>query len=465
MRYVCAVTRKGNTRSVAKTAGGRSAERGPCLFLEIECERPLAGPARFGLHQSAVVRIGRGAERAARLDRGGLDVLVPDDAVSVEHASLSRVGGRWKVRDLGSRNGTFLNSERIEEEEVLSDGAMLQLGSTFFRFRAARENVEPLILDSSELRPGPTGIPTFSPRFADVLRRAAAIAPTRVPVLLHGESGTGKEVLARTIHNLSGRSGEFVAVNSGAIPTNLVEAELFGYRKGAFSGAERDHPGLVRASNGGTLFLDEIGDLPIAAQAAFLRVLQESEVLQVGSIRPQRLDLRVVAATHQDLERLVADRSFRHDLLARLDGVRLEIPSLWKRSEDVPLLIATLLKKLAPECPRARFSPAAGEALLAHQWPLNIRELEQTLAGALALSEGGTIELEHLPRALRGSPRGTPKRELTSQEKDHCEELVGLLRSHQGNLNAIARILGKGRTQVVRWIHRYGIDLADFRIR
>src|SRR5262249_26994867 len=148
------------------------------------------------------------------------------------------------------------------EEHVLEDGALIQLGGTFFTFHAARERSEPALLDSGALSPGPTGLKTFSLAMQQVLRRLAAVAPSRVPVLLHGESGTGKELLARALHVMSGRPGEFVALNSGAIPPNLVEGELFGYRKGAFSGADRDHPGLIRASSGGTLFLDEIGDLP-----------------------------------------------------------------------------------------------------------------------------------------------------------------------------------------------------------
>src|SRR5262249_49555536 len=157
------------------------------------------------------------------------------------------------------------------------------------------------LLDSSKLPVGPTGLRTFSPAMNEVLRRLEAVAPRPVPVLLQGESGTGKELLARALHRLSGRNGEFVGGNCGGVAPNIVEGELFGYRKGAFSGAERDHPGLILASSGGTLFLDEIGDLPLQAQAALLRVLQESEVLPVGAVRPQRVDLHVVAATHRDL--------------------------------------------------------------------------------------------------------------------------------------------------------------------
>jgi DNA-binding NtrC family response regulator len=284
-------------------------------------------------------------------------------------------------------------------------------------------------------------------------------------MLVRGESGTGKEVVARAIHALSGRAGAFVAVNCGAIAATLVESELFGYKKGAFSSAHQDHPGLVRTSDGGTLFLDEIGDLPLGAQAALLRVLQESEVQPVGGVRPVPVDLRVVAATHRDLDTLVAQGNFRHDLLARLDGITLILPPLRERREDLPLLLAALLRKLAPERPDVKFAADAAQALLEHDWPLNVRELEQALAGALALSKLGTIERAHLPRLLREAPveRMVP-RELSSDEERHKGELALLLAQHHGNLSAVARAVGKGRTQVVRWLERYGLDASRYRV-
>jgi transcriptional regulator with PAS, ATPase and Fis domain len=282
-------------------------------------------------------------------------------------------------------------------------------------------------------------------------------------VLVRGETGTGKEVLARAIHDLSGRSGAFVAINCGAIATNLVESELFGYRKGSFSGALHDHPGLVRSSHGGTLFLDEIGDLPSSAQAALLRVLQESEVMPVGGLRPELVNLRVVAATHRDLDDLVAQGAFRRDLLARLDGVTLDVPPLRDRREDVPLVIASLLHRLAPERYDVTFTPDAARALLDHTWPHNVRELEQALAGALAVSGVGAIARRHLPRALREATESVAQRELTGEERRHRDGLIEILRDHRGNLSAVARAMGKGRTQVVRWLERYGLDADEFR--
>jgi sigma-54 dependent transcriptional regulator, acetoin dehydrogenase operon transcriptional activator AcoR len=385
--------------------------------------------------------------------------------MSLEHLELRREHGRWMARDLGSKNGVLVDGVRLPQAEV-DDGSMLQLGHTLFSFRDELPQAEPATLDFGELLGGIQPLSTMSAAFATVLERAAAVAPSRVPVLLSGESGTGKEVLARHIHALSGRKGALVAVNSGAIPPNLVEAELFGHKKGAFSGAIRDRPGLLRASNGGTLFLDEIGDLPLPAQAALLRVLQEAEVLPVGSHRPESLDLRAIAATHHDLKQSVREGRFRHDLLARLEGITLSLPALRDRPEDISLLLVLLLRKLAPERSDVKLTPAAAQALLSHSWPLNVRELEQALAGALALSGVGPIDVSHLPpTVVEGAelPPKEPARELTPDDIRRREELIGLLREHRGNLSAVARAVGKGRTQVGRWIARYRIDVRSLR--
>jgi transcriptional regulator with PAS, ATPase and Fis domain len=425
----------------------------------MESDRPLFGPARYLLDGFQRVTVGRGPERVVSVHGEQLRIEVPDEAISSAHAEILRVESEWRLRDLGSRNGTFVDSRRVEED-ILEDGARLRLGGTFFTFRRSYQNDGPPLLESKDLPLGAVGVRTISPSMQQVLRRLEAVAPARVPVLLLGESGTGKELLARALHLLSGRSGDFVAVNCGAIPQNLVEAELFGYRRGAFSGADREHPGLVRASSRGTLFLDEVGDLPIQAQSALLRVLQESEVLQVGSVRPERLDLRVVAATHRNLEELAKQKTFRHDLLARLDGITLVVPPVRERLEDVPLLVATLIGRLAPGRDIS-LAPEVAEVLLNHDWPLNVREIENVLAAALALSGGGAIELEHLPRSLVEGPPAP--RDLSSSEAAHREQLVLLLREHRGNLNAVARVLGKGRTQVARWVSRYGLHLSAFR--
>jgi transcriptional regulator with PAS, ATPase and Fis domain len=452
----------GQTLTQGKARGEKPAFA-PYLFLEIECERPLVGPARHLLAELECVQLGRGPQRTASVaGKGVLELMLPDAWMSKAHAELRRQKDHWTVHDLGSKNGTLVHGERIEAAD-LQDNALIQLGGTFFRFRSKLPTWGPANLEAEELLRSPSGLATLSHQFMEVLHRSSAAAKARVPILLEGESGTGKEVLARAIHTWSGRDGAFVAVNCGAIPQNLVESELFGHRKGAFSGAERDRPGLVRTSDAGTLFLDEIGDLPVTAQAALLRALQEGEVLPVGATRPERVDLRVVAATHRDLGQMVRDGTFRHDLLARLHGVVLELTPLRDRPEDVPLLIATLLRKLSPKGPEAKLSPEAAQSLLEYDWPLNVRELEQALAGALALSGAGTIAREHLPAALSKPASQASQRKLTVDESRHRDELIALLREHRGNLSAVARAVGKGRTQVVRWVGRYGLNAAAYR--
>jgi len=462
-RYACEVLSPGNTLVQSETGVGSKPELAPYLFLEVECDRCLAGPARHLLAGLETVRLGRGPGRTARMAGLVLELTVPDARMSGAHAELVRRENGWTIRDLDSTNGTRVDGERVRMAELI-DRALIQVGRTFFRFRQNLEVSGPAKLEGEELPRGPGGLATFSYQFEQLLVRSRAVATSHVPVLLLGESGTGKEVLARAIHTWSGRAGAFVPVNCGAIPRELVESQLFGHRKGAFSGADRDQPGFVRTSDGGTLFLDEIGDLPPPAQAALLRTLQESEVTPVGGTRPERIDLRVLAATHRDLGQMVRAGTFRRDLLARLSGVALKLPPLRDRPEDVPLLISTLLRKLAPQRPDLKLSPEAATALLEHNWPLNVRELEQALAGALALSGVGTILLEHLPTELRDVQEDGASK-LTEDQLRHRDELIALLRQHRGNLSAVARAVGKGRTQVIRWIGRYQLDVAAYRSR
>jgi transcriptional regulator with GAF, ATPase, and Fis domain len=250
------------------------------------------------------------------------------------------------------------------------------------------------------------------------------------------------------------------------LPDNLVESELFGYRKGAFSGADEDRIGLVRASSGGTLFLDEVGDLPVSAQTALLRVLQEKEVVPLGETRAFRVDLRLITATHRDLESMAADGRFRTDLLSRLTGFSITLPPLRQRREDLGLLIAALLRRLARDrANRVVFSRPAARALVAYQWPMNVRELERALEVALVLAGDGPVELEHLPEQLRAPRAAAEPAPATSGavQQDRREHLSHLLREHAGNVSAVARLLGKTRAQIHRWIKRYQLDPRSFR--
>jgi DNA-binding NtrC family response regulator len=445
--------------------------RQPHLFLTFRCDRPLEPGARYCLQDVDAVWFGRADSLSVeRREEGGAAVVrigIPDSRMSSKHARLQRVLGRWVIEDARSRNGTWLNGERVMSATP-RDGAVLELGHSFFLYRESLAPNGPEFFDARDLQVGAGGLVTLSPVFAADLDRLALVARSRMAILVRGETGTGKELVASAIHQLSGRAGPFLAVNCGAIAENLVVSELFGYRKGAFSGAVEDRPGLVRSSDKGTLLLDEVGDLPLSAQAALLRVLQEGEVLAVGATHPVKVDLRVVAASHRDLEALVALGRFRADLLARLSGFTLSLPPLRERREDMGLLIAALLRKLAGAATDVTFTPEAARALLLHSWPLNVRELEQCLSRAMVLAREGCIGLEHLPPTVRTAAEeifapARPPLSRKDEERSRHDRLVTLLREHDGNVTAVARAMGKRRTQVQRWLRAFGIDALSFR--
>jgi transcriptional regulator with PAS, ATPase and Fis domain len=342
----------------------------------------------------------------------------------------------------------------VTRAATLRDGDVVEAGQSFFVYRE---------LDTTHVPAAePPLLGTRQPGFAAALDHLAAIAGSAVPVLLGGETGTGKEVLARAVHERSGRAGEFVAVNCGALPETLVETELYGYKKGAFSGANEDRPGLVRSADGGTLFLDEIGDLPLPSQAALLRVLQEREVTPVGATRPIKVDLRVIAASHRDLRAMAEQGEFREDLLQRLAGFSLAVPPLRERREDLGDLAAAFLTRAGARTPR--LAPETVRLLLAHAWPGNVRELEQALATATVLARQGPIAPEHLPESLRAvGSRPVARAALSPAQQAQRAQLEALLREHAGNVAAVARALAKSRVQVHRWMTRYELDPEAFR--
>ncbi|MBI3185326.1 MAG: sigma 54-interacting transcriptional regulator [Myxococcales bacterium] len=460
------------TEDHRRQSGGRAGS--PHLFLAFECADLAAAGARYRLSDVDEVLLGRGESREAkRTSAGGVRRLclsVADRRMSSAHARLTRVLGRWVLEDAGSKNGVRVNGA-VQQRSVLADGDLFELGRSFFIYRESKPLSEPAPadLDGRFLNVLAPGMGTLLPELADELARLEAVARSKVSVLIRGETGTGKELAARAVHSLSGRQGEFTAVNCGALPANLVESELFGHKKGAFSGADRDREGIVRASDRGTLFLDEIGDLPPAAQAALLRVLQQEEVQAIGATRAGPVDLRVVAATHRDLEALVAKGSFRADLLARLSGFRFHLPALRDRKEDLGLILKAVALRLSPGG-APDLSPEVGRALLAYSWPMNIRELEKCLSAAVVLAGERPIRPEHLPGAVREAKppavaaideaEGKP---LSPDREKHRDELIAVLRQHSGNVSAVAKAFGKARMQVQRWMKRYGLDPAQFR--
>jgi DNA-binding NtrC family response regulator len=456
--------------TLSEASGQRSGRRitlEPYLFVALECDRPLAGSSRHRLTGTRQVLLGRGNERVAVRDlpAGTLTLRVPDRWMSSQHARLQPGPEGWVIEDADSKNGTLVNGVRYQRA-VLCDGDLVELGHTLFLFRSSLPTAsgDPLDLEDSHLASHPA-LATFSPWLEEHLQGLVKIAPTGISALITGESGTGKEVAARALHDLSGRPGAFAAINCGAVPQTLIESELFGSKKGAFSGAVDDRPGLVRSADRGTLFLDEIGDLPLSSQAALLRVLQEKEVLPVGGTKPVKVDVRVVAATHRNLEAMVREGQFRQDLYARLAGFTMTLPPLRERREDLGRLVAVLLRKGTPQGRTVRLAIEAGRALYRHEWPLNVRELEQALATATVLASEGIIELSHLPQAVREPEAAdeTLSRPLSEEDLRLKERLVAAMQAHGGNISGVAREMGKARMQIHRWLRRFQLDPDSFR--
>ena len=443
--------------------GDSTAPVEPHLFLVIEGARPGAKGVRIALSGRDSITIGRGPERKVSVDGRDVDLRVPDPEMSKSHARIARLMGQFVVEDLGSTNGTKLGGERVTRQTFVPEGVPLEIGGSLFVLESheTEEGTAPLV-------DGASGVATLSPEYAASLEQLRRVAKTMLPVLLRGESGTGKEVLARWVHEESTRSGAFVPVNCGALPDTLVESQLFGHQKGAFSGAVRDEPGFVRSSDRGSLFLDEIGDLPKTSQAALLRVLQESEVTSVGATRAVKVDLRVISATHRSIEQ---SADFRADLYARISGYTHVLPPLRERKHDLGMLVADLLADLEPErANRLRISPAAMMALFAYDWPLNVRELRHALAAALVFAKD-EIELGHLPAAMREAkprsvetPSAPPKaRDLSPDEEKLKADLVAALEKYAGNVSEISRAFGKTRMQIHRWMKRFDLDPGSFR--
>ncbi len=413
-------------------------------------------------------------------------ICVPEQAVSRQHARIAYIGGQWIISDLGSRNGTMVDGAFITSEHALRHLTEIRVGDAMFkfvesgaeRFSAYRIDGRVFAEKKAKLVNELVGGCQMDHIAADIER----IAPTELSCLVLGETGTGKEVAARAIHRLSGRRGSFQAVNCAAIPHNLLESELFGYRRGAFSGADRDKPGLVKLADGGTLFLDEIGDMPLEAQAKLLRVLQAREVFPLGGTTPEKVDIRVVCATHRDLYAYVRDGKFRGDLFARLNEHAVRLPPLRERKEDVYRLVKSFAASFGS--PDLAFTFSALVALFHYNWPFNVRELESCIKRAIALAGAGSVDAGQLPDGIAEYMKGYGERRRvgasmsivppeTSQPPHPAMrrggaptevEMREMLKRHQGNVAAVGRELGKERMQIHRWLKKYNINLDDYRI-
>jgi two-component system, NtrC family, response regulator AtoC len=405
-----------------------------------------------------------------------VDVRVEDDSVSRHHATLRSApdGGRT-VEDEGSRNGTFVGGHRLEEGQrmVVSPGMLVQLGSaTVLLMRAPRsptttaersrahvgrrlagQEVVPLVLD---------------PAMRRIYELLDVIAESPLSVLILGETGTGKEVFAAELHARSTRVGRpFLKLNCATFSGSLLESELFGYEKGAFTGAVGAKSGLFEAADGGTLFLDEIGEVPVDTQAKLLRVLDSGEVLRLGSVTPRKIDVRYVSATNRDLHASVADGRFRKDLLFRLNGFEVTLPPLRQRRAEVLALAGLFLERVrarpGDNRPALTLSSDARKAILAHEWPGNLRELKTTMerAATLAWHKGvAAIEVDHLMLPVpKEPPLGAEftslRQVLASDEK---ARVLDALRRAKGNQTAAAALLGVSRRTILTKIEAFGID-------
>ena len=420
----------------------------------------------------------RQAETTVGRDPGLDGLLLEHGTISRQHAVLtfSAADGAHAVRDLGSRNGTWVDGVRATDSpRALVTGSVLRLGDTLLVY-----DQEPSDADADAgAGAGAQTVPRDAlPGNAAAVRalrsQVGRAAPDPAPVLIIGETGTGKERIAHELHRLSGRTGKLVALNCAALSGQLVESQLFGHVKGAFTGADQAQPGLFRAADRGTLFLDEIGDLPPELQPKLLRALQEGEVLPVGATQPVRVDVRVVAATHRDLARAAAAGGFREDLYARLAIWELRVPALRERRADlldwVDRFHAAWAARRAPGGATAaatsaplRFDADAAEALLRFAWPLNLRGIERLVheLGSSARA-GSVIAASALPAWLTvaaanpapaaEAPAATPSAEVpTRDEFTRAFEELG------GSVHALARRFGRDRRQIYRWLEAHGL--------
>jgi len=413
-----------------------------------------------------VVIEGPDAGRAVPLDQArdvgtasNCALRLSDDHVSARHLTVEPVAGGFEVTDLGSTNGTLFEGAKVTKVRV-GAGASFKLGRSLVRIQA-----EAMALDLT---------PSRSRRFGELVGESLAMrelfavlelaAQSDVTVLVQGETGTGKELVARALHDASSRhAGPFVAVDCGALPESLLESELFGHVKGAFTGASERRAGAFLRADKGTLFLDELGGVSAAAQARLLRVLEERRVKAVGADAETPVDVRVVAASRLNLEQAVAQGTFRSDLFYRLSVLCIELPPLRNRREDLPLLVTELLRRRGFEA--GGVTGAAFDALRAHAWPGNVRELRNVLERALALSPAATsfAQLKLSLGAVEPGGGLAVRTELPFKEaKDavvdafEAEYLRELMSRHGGNLSAAAREAGVDRKHWRTLLEKHG---------
>ena len=441
--------------------------------LSVSITNGLHVEIRLGIRE---VRIGRGSEA---------DLQLPDPSVSRLHARIFRVGAQYFLSD-ASRNGTYLGSERISQIPLKS-GQTFRIGPYLIHFQGsdserAHEGI-PTMLEGyapapsavghrSDRRPAvsagpPLGIVGKSLRIQTLLQNIAKVAVSDFPVLIEGETGCGKELVSRGVHDLSGRSGRpFVVVNCGAISAELIESELFGHEKGAFTGATSQRKGAFEIADSGSIFLDEIGELPLPLQPKLLRILEQKEIKRVGGNETILTDVRILAATNRNLRDEIRQKTFRDDLYFRISAITLNIPPLRDRLEDIPLIARYFLESMTKIGPRPvpSLSDDAAAFLSLQDWPGNVRELRNAIQRAVVMSEGeslGSADFAFLRTGDSTICDFEPGNSLSRWEHSEKNSIQAELIRQQWNKTATARSLGIAKSTLFEKLKKYTIRSPD----
>jgi two-component system response regulator GlrR len=402
------------------------APRGEAWALDVEDDR---GPKRVLLSP----------ERLVLGSSIGADVVIHDKTVSGRHCAVSAPGGGVAVLDLGSRNGTFVGGARVKEAWG-GPGTTITIGQTTLVCHPLGDDMGDDSIRDDDVAPLPQ-LAGSSLAMRQVAAQVRRLAQHHAPVLIAGESGTGKELIARSLHEEGPRTkGAFVAINVAALPRELVETEMFGHERGAFTGAVAKRAGAFSEAEGGTLFLDEIGELPIDAQPKLLRALDGYDVRRIGGSVGRRSNVRVVAATHVPLEARVATGGFRRDLFHRLEVFVIDVPPLRARREDIGPIARRLMERMESEVGSRTLTSSAVARLSVHEWPGNVRELRNVLYRACdAAFPSALVDARHIERGMGG--REEPNKRVVTPTLARA-----LLRTHENNLSAAARAVGCPRT-------------------
>jgi len=454
----------------------------PGARLSVTISNGMTVEVRLGQKE---VKIGRGHEA---------DLQLPDPSVSRLHAKVFRVGRQYFLADLRSRNGTRADGKRITQLP-LEDGRMFQVGPFRIHFHrpvsgfptgeeptvppgtaaALAESVEAEPVRVPKRTEGPTdtdespfGLIGGSPHVRKLVATIRRVAASDVPVLIEGETGSGKELVARGIHNASARRERpFIVVNCGAISPDLIESELFGHEKGAFTGATALRRGAFELANGGTIFLDEIGELPIALQPKLLRALEQKEVKRVGGNDLMLADVRILAATNRNLREEITRKAFREDLYFRIGAITVSIPPLRDRREDVAPIALHFLAVM--ENPASGLlpvlSPAALDTLISHDWPGNVRELRNAIQRAVVMADRGELtgtDFSFLRPAVKPGAETESPSGLSRWEQAERTNILAELARQTGNKTKTARELGIAKSTLFEKLKKYGIRTAEF---